>query len=353
MKAFLRLFNFKRGVKITINYDGIKKQRFGIEIELTGITRQQAAAALKKAFNGSSVYAGGAYGKYTVTDEKSREWSVVSDSSIICTDRNGQRVSGEYSVETVSPILEYEDIPLLQEAVRSLRKAGGITGSEYRCGIHIHIDGAPYTPKTLRNLVNIFASKEDMLFRALQVDDSRMRNYCRKIDRDFLESINRVKPSNMEKFKELWYGDRNPHNSHYDGSRYRNLNLHSLFTNNNVEIRCANSTLHAGVIRAYICLALAISNQALTQKSANPRVTESTNPKYTFRTWLLRLGLNGEEFRNVRKHLLAHLEGCISWRNPEDAVSQRERIRQERQAEREQEETENESVRSAENAVGM
>lgn len=295
-----------------ISYEGIKKQRFGIEIELTGITRQQAAAALKKAFNGSSVYTGGAYGKYTVTDEKSREWSVVSDGSIICTDRNGQRVSDEYSVETVSPILEYEDIPLLQEAVRSLRKAGGITGPEYKCGIHIHIDGAPYTPKALRNLVNIFASKEDMLFRALQVDDSRMRNYCQKIDRNFLARLNRIKPNDMIKFKELWYGDNNPHNSHYDNSRYRNLNLHSLFRNDNIEIRCANSTLHAGVIRSYICLALAISNQALTQKCASLRVTESTNPKYTFRTWLLRLGLNGEEFKNCRKHLLSNLDGCIA-----------------------------------------
>lgn len=86
----------------------------------------------------------------------------------------------------------------------------------------------------------------------------------------------------------------------------------------------------------YICLALAVSNQALTQKSASPRVTQSSNPKYTFRTWLIRIGLNGEEFKNVRKHLLSHLEGNIAWKNPKDAIAQRERLKQERIAAREQ-----------------
>ena len=38
----------------------------------------------------------------------------------------------------------------------------------------------------------------------------------------------------------------------------------------------------------------------------------------------------------MRKHLLSHLEGNIAWKNPEDAVAQRERLKQERIAAREQ-----------------
>jgi hypothetical protein len=79
---------------------------------------------------------------------------------------------------------------------------------------------------------------------------------------------------------------------------------------------------------------IAVSNQALEQKSAQCKVTQSSNPKYTFRTWLLRLGLIGEEYKNCRKHLLEHLDGCIAWKNPEDAIRQRERLKQERDAER-------------------
>ena len=32
----------------------------------------------------------------------------------------------------------------------------------------------------------------------------------------------------------------------------------------------------------------------------------------------------------------SHLDGCISWRHPEDAVKQRERLKQERNAQHEQ-----------------
>ena len=103
-----------------------------------------------------------------------------------------------------------------------------------------------------------------------------------------------------------------------------------MFTDNNIEIRAFNSSLNAGVLRAYISLVLAVSNQALTQKSASPRVTQSENPRYTFRCWLIRIGLNGPEFKNCRKHLLSHLEGNIAWLHPEDAIKQRERLKQER-----------------------
>ncbi len=87
---------------------------------------------------------------------------------------------------------------------------------------------------------------------------------------------------------------------------------------------------------AKISLVLAVSNQALTQKSASPRVTQSENPRYTFRCWLIRIGLNGPEFKNCRKHLLSHLEGNIAWLHPEDAIKQRERIKAERIVAREQ-----------------
>ena len=71
-------------------------------------------------------------------------------------DKNGGNASREYAVEIVTPVLEYSDIPLLQEIVRVVSSAGGVTGAQYNCGIHIHDE--TYTAES-RNLVNIFASK--------------------------------------------------------------------------------------------------------------------------------------------------------------------------------------------------
>ena len=154
------------------------------------------------------------------------------------------------------------------------------------------------------------------------------------MEKRFLEELNRRKPTDLQTIKRLWYGDDREYHSHYDQSRYRCLNIHPVFTDNNIEVRAFNSCLNAGVLRAYISLVLAVSNQALTQKSASPRVTQSENPRYTFRTWLIRIGLNGEEFKNCRKHLLSHLEGNIAWKNPEQAIAQRERLKEKREAER-------------------
>lgn len=315
------------------NFDGIKTQRFGCEVECTGLTRSAAAKAISKVLNGEVVHEGGSYDKYTVKDEKGRKWSVVYDGSIRCENKSGSSASKLYSVEMVTPVLEYEDIPLLQETVRSLRRNGGRCNSSV--GIHIHINGEPFDARALRNFVNIIASKEDMIYNALQVGSGR-QSYCKKINKDFLERLNRKKPKTLDEFKSIWYNGYDGSRTKYHQSRYCMLNLHSFFNKGTIELRAFNGSLNAGVLRAYLSLALAVSNQALTQKSASPGLTESPNEKYTFRCWLIRIGLNGQEFKNCRKHLLSHLEGNIAWLHQEDAIAQRERLKQKRIAAREQ-----------------
>ncbi|HQK35719.1 MAG TPA: amidoligase family protein, partial [Spirochaetales bacterium] len=110
-------------------------------------------------------------------------------------------------------------------------------------------------------------------------------------------------------------------------------NLHSVFQKGTIEFRLFNSTTHAGKIKAYIQLCLAISAQALNQRCASRQKTRSTNEKYTFRTWLLRLGLIGDEFKTARLHLLEHLDGCIAWKDPAQALRQKERLRQKKEKE--------------------
>ena len=46
------------------NFDGIKTRRFGVEIEMTGITRCAAAKAIQKVLGGSIDHEGGTYDKW-------------------------------------------------------------------------------------------------------------------------------------------------------------------------------------------------------------------------------------------------------------------------------------------------
>ena len=295
---------------------------------MTGITRCAAAKVIAKHLGTEAVHVGGGYDTYTINDPEGRKWKVVSDGSIQCEARGGRNASRLYSVEVVSPICKYEDMERIQEIVRQLRQAGAKVNSS--CGIHIHVDASKHTAQTLRNIVNIMASKEDLLYKTLKVQIGR-EYYCKKADLRFLDELNNRPPKTMEALERLWYNGSSRRHAHYDTTRYHALNLHSVFSKGTVEFRMFNSTLHAGEVKSYIQLCLAISNQALVQKSASRSRTQSDNEKYTFRTWLLRLGLIGEEFATARKHLLKNLEGNIAWKDPAQAQRQRERQLQQRQ----------------------
>ena len=294
----------------------MRTQRFGIEIEMTGITRKKAAEVIAEYFGTESFYLGTYYKTYGAKDRQGRTWKATYDSSIIAQKKSRGRTvqaADEYKCEVVSPILTYGDMADLQEIVRRLRHSGAFVNSQ--CGIHIHVDAGRYTPQTLRNLVNIIASKEDILYKALRIDPARMR-WCKKTNERLIEAINRKKPQTMEALKDIWYaGSTRGRDEHYNDTRYHGLNLHSTFTKGTVEFRLFNSTTHAGEIKAYIQFCLAVSHQALTQKKASARKTVTDNEKYAFRCWMLRLGLSGDEFKTCRLHFLKHLEGNSAWRN--------------------------------------
>lgn len=312
----------------------LRDQKFGIEIEMTGITRQRAAEVLAGYLGTSPQYDGGGYSAYSVVDAEHRKWKLVSDASIQCQRKVGSRKQAadrDYSVELVSPICRYDDIEKIQEMIRALREAGAFSNKS--CGIHIHINAAPFEAYQLRNLVNIIASKEDMVYRALQVDSQRERRYCKKIDTEFLESLNRKKPKTMRQLQDLWYKGDDGSYQHYHDSRYHCLNLHSVFQKGTIEFRAFNGSFHAGKMKAYVQFCMAITAQAYNQRSASSIKTVSDNEKYTFRVWLLRLGMLGDEFKTARKHLLDHLDGNIAWKSPEQALAQKERLRKKKEQE--------------------
>ena len=313
----------------------LKDQRFGIEIEMTGLSRE-AAAGVAAAYFGSTAYFDGTYyGVYSTLDSQGRQWKFMSDGSITTQRKEGRQIvsaDDTYSVEMVSPICRYEDIETIQELVRKLRGAGMLVNSS--CGIHIHVNASPHNAKTLRNVTNIMASKEDLIYKAMQVEVARERQYCKKVEQSFLDELNRKKPKTLDEVSRIWYQGNDGRYEHYHNSRYHCMNLHSVFQKGTIEFRLFNSTTHAGKIKAYIQLCLAISAQALNQRSASRRKTHSINEKYTFRTWLLRLGLIGDEFKTARLHLLEHLDGCIAWKDPAQAQQQKERIRQKKEQER-------------------
>ena len=288
---------------------GIKDQAFGIELEFGGITRKKAAFALKKAITGATgpAWVGGTYDKFEVYGSDGRAWTIMSDASV-----NAQ---GGQACEFVTPKCTYEDIETVQECIRALRRAGAKVNQS--CGLHIHIDGANHTAKSLKNLAFTFRAKQDLIFKAVAPDRIGNR-YCRPLTDDLVDNIKKVKKLDSDKLKDTWYGTYSDYRStdaHYHASRYHALNFHSLWYRGTVEFRLFNSTLHAGEVRAYLTLCLGMSAAAINAKRASAEPLDNGNDKYAMRCYLLRLGFIGDEFKSVRKHLLKNLEGNAAWRN--------------------------------------
>ena len=282
----------------------MKNQTIGAELEFTGITRSKAAKIVAKFFGTEAEHFGGSYDKYIAEDNTRRVWSVMRDSSIRA-ENQCQRC------ELVTPILHWSDIETLQQIVRELRRAGAKVNES--CGLHVHIGAQGLTAQNIRTLVNTVASREEILYHALKVHADR-KHYCRPTNERFLREVNEKKPATIDELKPVWYGDNRNHDWHYDDSRYTILNLHALFTKGTVEFRIFNSTLHAGEVKAAIqfCAALV----AFAQKSRRTvyRKVQTDNEKFAMRTFLTRLGLNGDEFKTARLHLTKNLSGNAAWR---------------------------------------
>ena len=309
--------------KNMIDMDEAKKQTIGVEVEMNNITRKEAAK-LAAEFFGTGRYEYTAYRNgyqaWSAWMQDGREWKFQTDSSIL------GPVS--HQCEMVSPILTYNDMETLQELVRILRRAGAKSDATRRCGVHVHIGAKGHTAQTLRNLANIMASHEELLTDALGLDryERRYGHYCKPVDRDFLRQVNKKKPKTMAEFADVWYSSQNAdygRNQHYNDSRYHMLNYHATFTKGTVEFRLfqfdapANGKqngLHAGQLKSYIQLCLALSQMAKDVKFASPKPQQNENPKYAMRTWLLRMGFIGDEFKTAREVLTKRLSGNAAFR---------------------------------------
>lgn len=306
----------------------IKTQNFGIEIELTGISRPAAAQIIANYYETRTTgHRADGYDTYTATDRKGRTWKCSRDVSINPQVRRGSRIVDRYEgrtstdlrCEVVSPILQYEDIEDLQNIVRKLVEGGALANDS--CGIHVHVDGANHNADSLINLVNLFTGRQDLFYEALQ-NESRADRWCQKTNKEMMKAM-RNGEHTKEAIERLYYSRLNNgytggvDHSHYCGARYRGLNLHALYTKGTVEFRLFNGTTHAGKIKAYIQFCLAMSAWAINTEMKPLYFRDSKNltkeqKAVNMEGFLTkRLGMTGKEFATARLHLTAAFrEAC-------------------------------------------
>ncbi len=172
--------------------------------------------------------------------------------------------------------------------------------------LEIAIPMTDHTGATLRNLVNMIYSKQDLIKKALGLEDDI-------IQENFVIGINENKVETLEDFKATI---NNIGNSGCQGIIFN-------FEDNTITFRFIEGEGDAEKLKVYILLVVTMINQtAKNLKCASYKSKPTDNPKYTFRVWLLRQGMIGDEYKQVRKILLENLDGNSVFRSGKPAKSE-------------------------------
>ncbi len=150
--------------------------------------------------------------------------------------------------------------------------------------ILLPLDG--HDGRTLRNMLNMIYSKQALIRKALGLQENL-------IEAAFINALNEGTLTSLEDFKQRgaeagW--------EHLPGIAFD-------FVKDEMTIRLPEDATGAEEL---FTLIYKLSKK---QKKASFKPKATTNEKYTFRTWLLRLGMIGEDYKEARQWLLKHLSG--------------------------------------------
>ena len=85
-------------------------------------------------------------------------------------------------------------------------------------------------------------------------------------------------------------------------------------------------------VKAWTALSAAINRAAIKQIHVRPKEVDDTNEKYSFRTWLTRLNMNGSELKAERNIFYKNLSGHTAFRTPADEEKWKARQKAKREA---------------------
>lgn len=187
-------------------------RKFGVELEMTGITREQAVRALNQV--GVSVQ-NESYNHVTRA-----HWKIVPDGS----------VSGGF--EVVSPVLEGEaGLEQLRTVVTALDDMGGKV--DRRCGYHVHFDAADLSVEHIRAIVLRYAAFEAEIDAFMPPSRRGSANtYCQSV-RDLARSERFLSATTLQALTAAQRG------------RYFKVNLQAYHAHGTVEFRQHSGTLNA------------------------------------------------------------------------------------------------------------
>lgn len=143
--------------------------------------------------------------------------------------------------------------------------------------------------RTLENLIYMLYSRQELIKKALNLSEDML-------DKEFVEELKDTPPTSIEDFINLARGE-----------------CYGIYFDQDTIIFTSHLT-EPNEIKAFTDLLGLINEKAKELKYTSHKPVQTDNEKYTFRTWLMRLGMIGSEYKVTRKVLLQNLSGNTAFR---------------------------------------
>lgn len=140
--------------------------------------------------------------------------------------------------------------------------------------------------RSIRNLLNMVYSKEPLIKKVYGLEDNI-------VDKELIDDI-----SGLESLDELL--------SLINEEKCKGIS----FEDNKITFKFIKGDIP--ILSEFLSLLI---KKAKELKYASSKQVETDNEKYSFRTWLIRLGMVGPNYKEHRKLLLSNLEGSSAFRN--------------------------------------
>lgn len=238
--------------------------------------------------------------KATYLGVPSCAYEIKTEDEIFTIERTGAIKNSNGDEITIEMILN-ENQPESEIEISETTESGETFIDEFE----IEFPFKGHTGVTLQNIVNMLTSKQKLITRAFEIKELLL-------DETFAEDLSHKEVDTVEQFRAAFL----------EIGPGRCPGLIFDFEKETFVLRLLGDQLDQEKIVAFTDLAVFINKNARTLKNCSFKPAQDENPKYAFRTWLIRLGMNGEAYKVSRKALLGALEGSSAFRKPKEEAKE-------------------------------
>lgn len=211
--------------------------------------------------------------------------------------------------------MEVEEALADKELLRELTERDLLDGSwdKETQMISIALPLKDHSGRTLTNLIRMLACRQDLINHAIGYEGFQISD-------DLIAALNEKNPETVEAFMEVLTG--------FDEANYTGFAIEA----GKLQLQGFPYTSDPDRVQAYMQLASLMNRMAIKLKRVMMEKPDLANEKYSFRIWLLRLGMVGPEFKKCRAVLLKKLSGNSAFRTDDQKEAFYAKLKEKRES---------------------